>query len=84
MLRFVALTIALASAAGPAAAWSVLERHVVGVTEGDAHREADAVCRPLGARARVHMFLKNGLAFECFDPRTGEGDSPLGLTWGPL
>ena len=84
MLRFVALTTILAAAVVPAAAWTTLERHVVGITEGDAHRGADAICRPLGARARVHMFLNNGLAFECFDPKTGEGDRPLGLTWGPL
>jgi hypothetical protein len=84
MLRFVAVATAFASTVGPAAAWAPLERHVVAITEGDAHRKADAECRPLGGRARVHLFLKNGLAFECFDPRTGEGDHPLGLTWGPL
>jgi hypothetical protein len=84
MLRFALLPTILAAVIAPASAWSPVERHVVGITEGEAHRGADAVCRPLGGRARVHMFLNNGLAFECFDPRSGEGDRPLGLTWGPL
>jgi hypothetical protein len=84
MSRFAALAIAL-SAIGSASAWAqIAERHVVGLTEGSAHHKADAQCRPFGDRARVHMFLNNGLAFECLDPATGVGDNPPGLTWGPL
>jgi hypothetical protein len=66
------------------AAAQTAERHVVGLTEGRAHRKADAQCGTSGERARVHMFLNNGLAFECYDPATGVGDDPPGLTFGPL
>lgn len=58
--------------------------YVFGVTKGDAHARADAQCRPLGERARVHLYLNNTLAFECYDPRTGVSDRPLGLTDGAL
>ena len=84
MSRFAALALAV-STIGSAPAWAqTAERHVVGLTEGSAHHKADVQCRPFAERARVHMFLNNGLAFECFDPATGAGDNPLGLTWGPL
>ncbi len=83
MRNILALAAAVAAAiAAPAGAQT--GRHIVGITEGDAHRQADAECRPLGERARVHMFLNNGLAFECIDPATGAGDPPQSLTYGPL
>jgi hypothetical protein len=64
--------------------YAPLGRHVVGVTEGDAHRKADAQCRAFGERARVHMFLNNALEFECFDPRARAGEPAPSLTYGPL
>jgi hypothetical protein len=83
MWKFLALAAAVAAAC-PAPAGAETGRHVVGITEGDAHRKADAQCRPLGERARVHMFLNNGLAFECIDQATDAGDPPQSLTYGPL
>lgn len=82
MFRISALAVML-FASGLASAQTA-ERHVVGLTEGRAHMKADAECGTSGERARVHMFLNNGLAFECYDPATGLGDNPPGLTFGPL
>jgi hypothetical protein len=58
--------------------------HVVAISEGAAHEKADARCRALGQRARVHLYLNSALAFECFDPSTGAGEPPPSLTYGPL
>jgi hypothetical protein len=81
MLKIIALATAACLMSG---CTPTVERHIVGVTEGDAHRKADAQCKALGERARVHMFLNNAIAFECFDPRTGAGEHPPGLTDGAL
>jgi hypothetical protein len=83
-MRNILVLVATVAAACPAPAGAETGRHIVGITEGAAHRKADAECRPLGERARVHMFLNNGLAFECIDPATGAGDPPQSLTYGPL
>src|SRR5713226_9708788 len=61
-MRNVLALAAAVAAACPAPAGAETGRHIVGITEGDAHRQADAECRPLAERARVHMFLNNGLA----------------------
>ena len=58
--------------------------HVVGITEGAAHRKADAQCRTLGEGARVHEWLSNSLAFECVGPRSVGQAPAAGLTYGPL
>jgi len=69
---------ALTTPAAPRAAY------VVAISEGAAHEKADARCRALGQRAHVHLYLNSALAFECFDPRTGAGEPPPSLTYGPL
>jgi hypothetical protein len=58
--------------------------HVVGITEGAAHRKADAQCRTQGQVARVHEWLRNSLAFECVDRESGAAGPAMGLTNGPL
>ena len=58
--------------------------HVVGITEGAAHRKADAQCRTLGEVARVHEWLSNSLAFECVGPGSAGQAPAAGLTYGPL
>jgi hypothetical protein len=58
--------------------------HVVGITEGSAHRKADAQCRTQGQVARVHEWLRNSLAFECVDRGSGATGPAAGLTNGPL
>jgi hypothetical protein len=84
MFRIIAVAVTVSASGLASASAQTAERHVVGLTEGRAHKKADAQCGTSGERARVHMFLNNGLAFECYDPATGLGDHPPGLTFGPL
>jgi hypothetical protein len=75
---------ALVSLACLASGCASTRSHVVGRTEGDAHRRADALCRTQDKRARVQEWIGNSLAFECVDSAGVASPPVVGLTDGPL